>query len=227
MAESPQHLLVSACLIHTLVRAFESDHIPISPEANKAKIIPSTLFLVINHHLPVHFVPCQVQFPPAVWKSSLIHGSDSQDFPSAACPCPVQSLGLSSITGEIWGASHQMTSGQGPFLPPWEVRLHLPNCCSQTHHPLGSLLTCNLHVYQGVCVQVSHLVMSGFLQPHGLQHARLPCPSPAPGACSNSCPSNRWCHPTISSSGVPFSCPSIFPSIRVFPMSRFLHQVVM
>ena len=54
-------------------------------------------------------------------------------------------------------------------------------------------------------VQFSRSVMSNSLQPHGLQHARLLCPSPTPGACSNSCPSNRWCHPTISSSVVPFS----------------------
>ena len=45
-------------------------------------------------------------------------------------------------------------------------------------------------------VQFSHSVVSDSLQPHGLQHARLPCPSPTPGACSNSCPSNRWCHPS-------------------------------
>ena len=47
--------------------------------------------------------------------------------------------------------------------------------------------------------------MSDSLQPHGLQHARLPCPSPTPGAYSNSCPLSQWCHPTISSSVVPFS----------------------
>ena len=52
-----------------------------------------------------------------------------------------------------------------------------------------------------------------WLRPHGLQHARLPCPSPAPGACSNSCPWIWWCHPTISFSVI---LPSIFPSIRVF-----------
>ena len=51
------------------------------------------------------------------------------------------------------------------------------------------------------------------LQPHGLQHARLPCPSPIPGAYSNSCPSSRWCHPTISSSVIPFSsCLQSFPA---------------
>ena len=53
--------------------------------------------------------------------------------------------------------------------------------------------------------QFSHLFMSNSLQPHGLQHARLPCPSPTPRACSNSCPLRWWCHPTISSSVVPFS----------------------
>ena len=55
------------------------------------------------------------------------------------------------------------------------------------------------------------------LQHSGLQHARPPCPSPTPGACSNSCPTSRWCHPTISSSIVPFSSRlQSFPSIRVF-----------
>ena len=54
-------------------------------------------------------------------------------------------------------------------------------------------------------VQFSRSVMSDSLQPHGLQHARPPCPSPTPGAYSNSCPSSQRCHPTVSSSVVPFS----------------------
>ena len=54
-------------------------------------------------------------------------------------------------------------------------------------------------------VQFSHSAMSDFLRPHGLQHSRLPCPSPTPRVCSNSCPSGRWCHPTIFSSVIPFS----------------------
>ena len=62
--------------------------------------------------------------------------------------------------------------------------------------------------------------MSVSLWPHGLEHARVPCPSPTPGACSNSCPSSRWCHPTISSSDIPFSCPQSFPASGSFPMSR-------
>ena len=71
-------------------------------------------------------------------------------------------------------------------------------------------------------VQLSHSVLSYYFQPHGLQHARIPCPSPASRACSNSCPSNQWCHPTISSSVAPFSsCLQSFPSSESFPMSQF------
>ena len=63
-------------------------------------------------------------------------------------------------------------------------------------------------------------VVSDSLQPHGLQHVRLPCPSPAPRACSNSCPLSLWCHPTISFSGIPFSsCPQSFPASGSFQMS--------
>ena len=69
---------------------------------------------------------------------------------------------------------------------------------------------------------VSCSVMSNSLQPHGLPHARLPCPSPTPRACSNSCPSSQWCHPTISSSIVPFSsCLQSLPASTSFPMSQF------
>ena len=58
-----------------------------------------------------------------------------------------------------------------------------------------------------------------FFATHGLQHARLPCPSPAPGVYSNSCPSRRWCHPTISSSVIPFSSHlQSFPASGSFPM---------
>ena len=64
-------------------------------------------------------------------------------------------------------------------------------------------------------------VVSDSLQPHGWQHARLPCPSPSPRACSNSCRLSQWCHPTISSSVVPFSfCLRSFPASGSFLMSR-------
>ena len=68
----------------------------------------------------------------------------------------------------------------------------------------------------------SRSVVSDSLRPHGSQHARLPCPSPTPGACSNSYPSSWWCLPIISSSVVPFSSSlQSFPASRSFPMSQF------
>ena len=66
------------------------------------------------------------------------------------------------------------------------------------------------------CLFFSHSVLSDSLRPHGLQHARLPCPSLSPGACLNSCPLSQWCHPTISSSVI---CPQFFSPSGSFPMS--------
>ena len=69
-------------------------------------------------------------------------------------------------------------------------------------------------------VQFSRSVLSNSLRPHGLQHARPPCPSPTPRACSNSCPLSWWCHPTISSV-VPFSCLQSFAGSGSFLVSQF------
>ena len=66
-------------------------------------------------------------------------------------------------------------------------------------------------------------VISVSLQHHGLQHTRLPCPSPSPGACSNSCPLGQWCHPAISSCHPLLLLPSIFLSVRVFSNELALH----
>ena len=72
-------------------------------------------------------------------------------------------------------------------------------------------------------VQFSCSVMSDSLWPHEPQHARPPCPSPTPGVYSNSCPSSRWYHPTISSSVIPLSsCPQSLPASGSFPMSQLL-----
>ena len=76
----------------------------------------------------------------------------------------------------------------------------------------------------------SRSVVSDSLWPRGLQHARLPCPSQSPRACSNPRPSSQWCHPAISSSVVPFSCPQSFPASGSFPVSHLFtsggpHQV--
>ena len=76
----------------------------------------------------------------------------------------------------------------------------------------------NWHIY----IQFSRSVVSNSLWLHGLQHTRLPCPSPTPGAYSNSCPLSQWCHPTTSSSVIPFSsCLQSFPLSGSFPMSQF------
>ena len=75
-------------------------------------------------------------------------------------------------------------------------------------------------------IQFSCSVMYDSLRPHGLQHTKLPCPSPTPRAYSNSCPPSRWCHPTISLSVIPFSsCLQSFPASGCFPRSQFSHQV--
>ena len=80
---------------------------------------------------------------------------------------------------------------------------------------------CNISTFM-LNYQFSRSDMSNCLQPHELQHARLPCPSQTPGACSNSCPSSRWCNPIISSSVIPFSsCPQSFPASESFPRSQF------
>ena len=81
-------------------------------------------------------------------------------------------------------------------------------------------------VREAVSVQFSHSVVSDSLRPHGLLHARLPCPSPTPGTYPNSCPLSRWCHPAIS-----FCCslllpPSVLLRIRVFSNESVLHCIV-
>ena len=86
---------------------------------------------------------------------------------------------------------------------------------------MSSLLPCDYS-----SVQFSHSVVSSSLWPNGLQHASLTCPSPTPRAYSNSCPLSQWCHPTISSSVIPFfSRLQPFPASGSFPMSQFFTQV--
>ena len=80
--------------------------------------------------------------------------------------------------------------------------------------PGGSFM---LHTH----VQFSRSVVSESLQPHELQHARPPCPSPTRGVHPNLCPLSQWWHPTISSPVIPFSsCPQSFPTSGSFPMSQ-------
>ena len=96
---------------------------------------------------------------------------------------------------------------------------HSSTCSDQTSSGYPWLFSFFLTSF--ISVQFSHSIVSNSLQPHGLQQARLPCPSKTPRACSNSCPLSRWCHPAISSSVVPFSCLQSFPASGSFPVSQF------
>ena len=104
------------------------------------------------------------------------------------------------------------------------VQLNLKSFLS---NPLDSKTTEFTTVYGIISiVQFSHLAVSDSLKPHGLQHARLPCPSPTPRACSNSCPPSWWCYPIISFSVVPFSsCLQSFPTSGSFLMHQFFASV--
>ena len=93
--------------------------------------------------------------------------------------------------------------------------------------PFTVHLKLSQHSYLAISsVQFSRSVMPDSLQPHGLQHARLPCPSQTSRACSNLCPSSQWCHPTISSSLVPFLCLQSFPPSGSLSMSQFFASVL-
>jgi len=86
----------------------------------------------------------------------------------------------------------------------------------------GFFFNCLHHFLLKACLSQEVLIVQSLshvqlFEHHGLQHSRLPCPSPSPGACSNSCPLSQWCHPTISFSVNPFSsCPQPFPASLVF-----------
>ena len=80
------------------------------------------------------------------------------------------------------------------------------------------VMNIKVHSHKMPSVQFSCSVVSDSLQPHELQHARPPCPSPTPRVYPKPCPSSRWCHPAITSSFS--SCPQSFPAIGSFPMSQ-------
>ena len=94
-----------------------------------------------------------------------------------------------------------------------------------TINTTASTTTCHLfskyYVSHLSSVQFSYSVVSNSLQPHGLLHTRLPCPSPIPGVYSNWSPLSQWCHATISSSVIPFTCLQLFPAAGSFQMSQF------
>ena len=115
------------------------------------------------------------------------------------------------LTEEAGGLQF-MGSQRWTQLNDQEPKVHLRN---NQARPLGTKIMLPL-----LSVQFSHSVVSDSLWPHGLQHASLPCPSPNPRVYSNSCPLSQWCHPTISSSVIPFSGLLSFPASGSFLMSQ-------
>ena len=115
---------------------------------------------------------------------------------------------------QTWLSTHKKHSAT--YNKPWQI-FNEKKKIAKTKFP-PSVTWCE----QFNWVQFSHSVMSNSLQPHGLQCARLPCPSPTPGSSSKSCPSSQWCHPTISSSIIPFSsCFQSFTASESFLTSQF------
>ena len=141
--------------------------------------------------------------------------SQSQTLPCLACVSPI-SLNLPFVTisdtddtqtGWVWQDCPQRT-----LLVLWGA----------TSAVLTDFTRGVMFIEIWLSVQFSSSVMSNSLRPHRLQYARLPCPSPTPRVYSNSCPLSLWCHPTISSSVVPFSsCLQSFPASGSFQMSQF------
>ena len=171
------------------------------------------------------------------------HWLGNVSFNSLLFPCPVSFWGR-------WGGRGGLPLLQGTeYYPQFSNFSFLTKICSQrkSHYRLlryhcvflalgwESLVSCEkTWVQQKVlekfplgekAVQALLLfscsIMSDSLQPHGLQHSRFPCPSPSHGVCSNTCPLSPWCHPTISSSVIPFfSCLLSFPASVSFTMSQ-------
>ena len=116
-----------------------------------------------------------------------------------------------------------------PFLPLFlpslntvDLQYTLSFRCTAKRFSLFTYIVFFSRFFFPISVQFSCSVVSDSLWPHDLQHVKLLCPSPTPGACSNSCPSSWWCHPTISSSVIPFSSPlQSFPASGSFPISQF------
>ena len=143
---------------------------------------------------------------------------------------PRESHGQRSLVGySLWGRQESNTSWVTETI--YMTCIHFLRSCFQFAYnlkrkkkvlPMIMVKIENEYYIKPQSVQFSRSVLSNSLWPHGLQHDRLSYPSPTPGACSNSCPSSRWCHPTISSSVVPFSpCLQFFPASGSFPRSQF------
>ena len=124
--------------------------------------------------------------------------------------------------------AHSSGSINNWWMSEW-INSMLPRLLSSDAQPASRLINATsqqtITVFANFLLLLfSHWIMSDSLRPHGLQHARLPCPLLSPGVCSNSCPLGRWCHATIPSSVARFSsCPQSFPASESFPVYRICY----
>ena len=126
---------------------------------------------------------------------------------TVVCPCKNNCL-----TGRP--PTHQPPAKRKSYSSLWNGPVELEMCKG-----FRKLIGFDLSFWVSLLLSCS--VVSEYLWPRGLQHARLPCPSPSPGLCSNSCPLRQWCHPAFSSSAIPFSsCPQSLPASGSFPVSQ-------
>ena len=121
----------------------------------------------------------------------------SQDIELISCCCCSVVYSCVQLFATTWSAARQASLS---FAVSWSL---LKLMSIELVIPSRSSPKARVAIFSSV--QFSRSVMSNYLRPHGLQHTRLSCPSPTPGVYSNSCPLSRWCHPTFSSSVVPFS----------------------
>ena len=145
---------------------------------------------------------------------------NSPHLPCTSLPSPQAKIRKNTRERQIVWVRRSNNEVQIPSSPllgdvlPWLQTLHFVFLTP------GWLWISDMHIGK-LSIFSSVAQSSDFLPPHGLQYTRLPCPSPTPGACSNACPSSRWCHPTISSSVVPFCHLQSFPASGSFLVSQF------
>ena len=135
-------------------------------------------------------------------------------------PLRLSSWGSCMLTVKQWGQLTEKPSHTPFQILPKQIKttVNVQNKCEDGEFSGGPAVR-TLRFYCCGC-RFSPSVMSNCLQLHGLQHSRFPCPSPSPEVWLNSCPSSWWCHPTISSFVIPFSCLQSIPASRSFPMRR-------
>ena len=180
--------------------------------------IPLYFFCSI-FQLPFHYILCLLSSVNTVY---CLRSSFTEPAAPASCSLLTPSTCQGTTT---WEACSEYLLNKWMIVE--QSRDCNPRLSASKIHALFHSTTQNSKAHSSVAVtslsvQFSRSVVSESLRPHGLQHARPLCPSPTPGAYSNSCPSSQWCHPTISTSVVPVSsCPQSFPASWSFPMSQF------